>query len=473
MKPYQFPFFLLPTLIVQETVQAGQEVDDASRLNATVVSEIIDVRTEGDVKLALVKAHIVKSHISIAGKRHTMGGHTFDKDNILLNMLPYHQMTYEASTGLLTVQSGASWFQVQQFLDPLKRSVWVMQSDNIFSVGGTLSANAHGWQPRQGPISSTVESFRLMLATGEVKTCSRSENAPLFHAALGGYGMLGVILDVRLHTVPNKLYREDAYFFPANDYGSMFQKHVVENPRVELVYGRLSIDQNHFLTEAGLHVFEAVDPQPQGLAAMQDESMVSLKDSIFRKSAKSDAGKRSRWAMEKNLSRYHDGSLITRNTVMNPDFRVTWHPLPSSRDILQEYFVPYDRVNEFVESLKINVPKYGLNLLNVTLRDVKKDDDSVLAYAKSDVCALVLFFSQSLTKEAEEAMRSFASESVEHALALGGSFYLPYRLHYSTEQFLQAYPNAARFRDIKRQYDPDEIFTSQFLHHIFPNRRNT
>jgi hypothetical protein len=47
-------------------------------------------------------------------------------------------------------------------------------------------------------------------------------------------------------------------------------------------------------------------------------------------------------------------------------------------------------------------------------------------------------------------------------LELGGRYYLPYRLHATQRQFEQAYPQAAKFFEHKRQYDPDELFQNQF-----------
>jgi FAD/FMN-containing dehydrogenase len=433
-----------------------------------VVADIVDVRTVNDIRLALFKAHLSKSHVSIAGRRHSMGGQTFEKNNIVLNMLPFNGMSYDNKSGLLTVQSGATWKDIQRYLDPKGRSVWVMQSDNIFTVGGTLSANAHGWQPRQAPIASTVENFQILLASGELKNCSRTENADLFHAALGGYGLFGVMLDVRLKTVPNKLYAQHSLFFPAKEYASRFKKHVTDNPSAELAYGRLSIDHENFLTEAGLHTFEVVEPQAAPLPPMEPESMVAFKNRIFRSSAKSDTGKKTRWLVEKRVSLYQEAHRVTRNTVMSPDFEVIGHPAGASHDILHEYFVPYSKMDDFVDDLRSGVRKYDLNLLNVTLRDVKKDDDAVLAYAKTDSCALVLFFSQPATPQAEETMRQFTSEIIDRALELNGSFYLPYRLHYSKEQFRKAYPRADEFMQIKNKYDPKGVFTSQFFRHNFP-----
>ena len=57
----------------------------------------------------------------------------------------------------------------------------------------------------------------------------------------------------------------------------------------------------------------------------------------------------------------------------------------------------------------------------------------------------------------------------ETVIALGVSFYLPYRLSYRTDQFFKAYPDAEKFAALKRQLDPGELFTSQFSHFIFPS----
>ena len=64
------------------------------------------------------------------------------------------------------------------------------------SLAGALSCNAHGRGLTLGPIVQQVESFDLVDADGEVRTCSRSRNAELFGLAIGGYGLFGVIARV-------------------------------------------------------------------------------------------------------------------------------------------------------------------------------------------------------------------------------------------------------------------------------------
>jgi decaprenylphospho-beta-D-ribofuranose 2-oxidase len=59
--------------------------------------------------------------------------------------------------------------------------------------------NYHGknnW--RAGPIGDHVEWLDVLLPTGALVHCSRDERADLFHAVIGGYGMLGVIVRIAL-----------------------------------------------------------------------------------------------------------------------------------------------------------------------------------------------------------------------------------------------------------------------------------
>ena len=59
-------------------------------------------------------------------------------------------------------------------------------------------------------------------------------------------------------------------------------------------------------------------------------------------------------------------------------------------------------------------------------------------------------------------MEAMTRELIDAALRLGGRYYLPYRLHATREQLEAAYPQASRFFELKRRYDPRETFQSSF-----------
>ena len=206
---------------VVDKLPAGH-VDDASRLNRTHVTEVWPIPSdpataEAGLRKLLERARSQGLRIAIAGARHSMGGHTIYPDGIVLDMLPFNRMELDRSTSGFSVSEPArAGLESFRYLDARGFSVAIMQSNDNFSVGGSLSVNCHGWQHDRQPIASTVESFRLMKADGSIVRCSREENAELFSLVLGGYGLFGVILDADLRVVPNERYQPETEVISAD-----------------------------------------------------------------------------------------------------------------------------------------------------------------------------------------------------------------------------------------------------------------
>jgi hypothetical protein len=205
-------------------------IDDASHLNQTQVT-IKQVKSQSGITEVILQSVLRDAlrqdqKVAIAGSRHTMGGHTLYAKGISLDMLHFNRMQLNPATKILTVQSGAKWSEIIPYLNERGYSVAVMQSNNDFSVGGTMSANAHGWQHNSPPFASTVEGFRLMLASGKVVECSRQENSELFSLVLGGYGLFGIILDVNLRVVPNETYIAERFVIKSENYIDTYRQRV-------------------------------------------------------------------------------------------------------------------------------------------------------------------------------------------------------------------------------------------------------
>lgn len=449
-----------------EALQEGF-VDDASRMNRTRVAEVWKIPADGreaEEQLAelLKRAAREGLRVSIAGARHSMGGHTISPQGLVIDMLPINRMQLNERTGVLHVQAGARWAEIIPYLDRRGRSVAVMQSDNSFTVGGSISVNCHGWQFGRPPISSTVESFRLMTADGHVVRCSRTENQELFSLALGGYGLFGVILDVDLQTVPNERYQLDQSIVPLADALPTFDETVHGQPDVAMVYARMGIVPDRFLEEVIINVLR-VDPAADGtIPRLAEPGMVELRRSLFRGSAGSDYGKQLRWQAETKLQPHLGGRHFSRNQLLNESVEIFQNRSAASTDILHEYFIPREGLAQFVEDLRRVVPRHKANLLNVTIRHIDADKDTFLRYADQPMFSFVMLFTQPRTPQADAAMQSMTIELIDAALQAGGRYYLPYRLHATVEQFHRAYSQAREFFELKRKYDPHELFQNQF-----------
>jgi len=296
--------------------------DDASRMNRTRVTQVWTAppdpaAAESQLRDLLELARSKRLHVSIAGARHSMGGHTIYPDGIVVDMLPFNHMELRAETKTLYVGAGARWSQIIPYLDGLGYSVAIMQSNNDFSVGGSLSVNCHGWQHNQPPIASTVKAFRLMKAYGNIVRCSRSENAELFSLALGGYGVFGIILDVELQVVPNERYQADVEVLTSDQYVARFMEKVGGNPDTQMVYGRLSVvlGETNLLREAILTVFRRAPCNPDEIPRLRDAGYRTLRREVYRAQIGSDAGKQLRWRAEKELGELFSPKILFTKPV--------------------------------------------------------------------------------------------------------------------------------------------------------------
>jgi FAD/FMN-containing dehydrogenase len=267
---------------------------------------------------------------------------------------------------------------------------------------------------------------------------------------------------VELKTVPNELYRLETLTLSTDGYAAEYAKRVAGNPEVGMAYGRMSVDPGQFLKEAELNIFHRVSPQPDPLPNLQPENEDWLKRVIFRGSVGNDFGKKLRWVLEKALGEHVSKKNLTRNQLQNSDASFFLNRTQSRTDILHEYFLPPENFAPMVQRLSEAVARHHGDLLNVTVRQVLKDDDTYMAYARGERLALVLFFNQPITPEAEKDMQEMTRELIDSALELGGTYYLPYRLAATQQQFERAYPQAKRFFELKKHYDPSGLFQNEF-----------
>src|SRR5947209_6397635 len=446
-----------------EKLQSGY-ADDVSRLNKTRVAENWDIpsnldEAERKLRELLRKAQASGLRVSIAGARHTMGGQTIYPGGININMRPLNGMELDAARNVLHVQAGAKWGEIIPYLDKHGRSIEVMQSDNSFTVGGSLSVDCHGWQYGRPPIASTVESFHLMKADGSVVRCSRSENRELFSLALGGYGLFGVILNADLRVVANERLRLEQSLVPLDRAMEAFERKIREKPGVRMVYARLNITPANMFDEVLINMFY---PDSGPIPQLTQADSRWLARTVFRGSADSNYGKELRWAAETKVQPHLAGTIFSRNQLMNDNAEWYLDRSTETTDILHEYFVPRESAGSFLLQARRIIRSHKADLLNVTVRDVEEDPDTFLRYADRHMIAFVMFFSQARSTDGDRRMQEMTRQLVDAALNVGGRYYLPYRLHATPEQFHRAYPQSEEFFRLKRQYDPQETFQNQF-----------
>lgn len=453
--------------------QRGGFTNDASHLNKTAIYGVVRIASEDDVRNALQFARANGLKVSCAGQQHSMGGQTFTHGGLVLDFREFNHITLDRQNQRVNVQSGVRWWQLQEALDKQGLAVKSMQSINIFSVGGTLSINAHGIDPSPGPVAPTVRSLRVMLYDGKIVNASPTENVELFRHVLGGYGLFGVILDADLDIVPNEMYRRETRYMDYRDFPRYYESNIEDNLQIGLTYGRLSVAPQSFLRETAVHIYTRTH-YDGALPPLVPDRHETLERFIINFSKTGNFGRWLRWGIEKHVASRLDPCvtrnqamsspgecLVSRNDAMYDDMAYLENRLRDT-DILQEYFVPYDRMPEFVDGLRETVGRNHANLLNVTIRTVHKDPITALPYATGNMFAFVLYFNVKFNEHDNKILERTTTDLIDVAEKAGGTFYLPYQLFYSPQELRVAYPGTDNFFVAKKKYDPIGLFANRF-----------
>jgi FAD/FMN-containing dehydrogenase len=447
----------------------GLVLNDASQLSPTPIVSHITIRDSHTVierlRAALAEARSAGRPFVASTARHSMGGQSLARGGTVVT-LDQQWLEADKARRVYRVAAGARWSVVIARLDAIGFSPAVMQSNNDFGVASTFSVNAHGWPVPFSGCGSTVRSVTMLLADGTTLTCSRTENADLFRHAMGGYGLFGVITELELDMVPNVLLSPTFEAVNGPELGARFAQLLASDPSIQMAYGRMDVSLDRFFERALLITYRPTNNQSRIPAASGSGLLSRASRYIFRAQVESDRAKRFRWWTEAELAPLVPVDA-TRNSLMNEPVVTLDDRDPFRTDILHEYFVPPARFGDFVKACQSVIPGSYQQLLNITLRYVDTDRDSVLAYAPEPRIAAVLLFTQEKSVRGEGDMARMTHQLIERVLDIGGTYYLPYRPHASLNQLSRGYPRASDFAAMKRAVDRDLLFRNQLWDRYF------
>jgi len=129
---------------------------------------------------------------------------------------------------------------------------------------------------------------------------------------------------------------------------------------------------------------------------------------------------------------------------------------------LQEYFVPISQVDRFLAEYKKIIRSHDIQLINVTVRKVNRDNEALVSYATEDMYAFVAYYKIARDKSGDIQMSAFTQEMMDYLLSIDAKFYLAYRGYYTKDQLYAMYPKLQELFALKRQLDRDEIFSNKW-----------
>jgi FAD/FMN-containing dehydrogenase len=314
-----------------------------------------------------------------------------------------------------------------------------------------------------------VESFTLVDATGEIRLCSRSENSELFKLAIGGYGLFGVIASVTLRLMPRRKLERTVEIIDIADLMPAFERRVADG----YLYGdcQFSIDARspNFLREG---VFSCYRPVEDSVHVADDQKQLS--DAEWRELYYLSHADPAR-AYERYTSYYlsTSGQVYWSDTHQLSTYFDDYHRALDARtnaawpgtEMITEAYVPRQELATFMRRLADDFRRNDVTVIYGTIRLIAKDDESFLAWARESwVCVVINLHVAHSPQGIEKAATDFR-RIIDRAIELGGSYFLTYHRWASRAQVDACYPRMARFLELKRTYDPDELFQSDWYRH--------
>ena len=443
--------------------------DIHSRLNPTSHSGLVTPKSIAEIQKILRTAKKNGVAVSISGGRHSMGGQQFGAGTLHLSMSSFDQVIgLDSETGLVEVQSGIQWPALIEWLSKNQKKWGIRQKQtgaDRLSIGGALSSNIHGRGLKMRPMIDDVESFTLIDANGDLRTCSRTENSELFRLVIGGYGLFGVIGTVKVRLAPVTTLQRVVKLLDIKDFIPL----VTARTKEGFLYGDFQFDidpgSDGFMKRGIYSLYKPV-ARPTEIATEQKELSGESWTELLGL-AHTDKSKAFEIYSKFYLS--SDGQFYRSDTHQTGVYIDDYHRHltngVNASEMISEIYVPRAKVAQLFAKLREDFRKHAVNVVYGTVRLIEKDEESFLAWAKESYAATVFSFHVDHTPEGlEKAKRDFRL-IIDRALGFGGSYFLTYHRWATREQVLKAYPQFPGFLRLKKKYDPDERFQSDWYRH--------
>ena len=444
-------------------------VTDARRVYSARLRTIETPSRAGDIRDSLARAAKDDLPVGLMGARHNLGSHAFVNGGLGLDMTHFARIvSLDPARKRITVEAGTTWERIQEAIQPHGLALQAMQSDNNFTVGGSLASNAHGRDLHASTIIQSVLGFRMMLADGEIVSASRDQNTELFRLAIGGYGLFGVFLEVDLALEDDCCFQQNSVVISLRELPDYFRRTIQPAEAARFFVARPSIAPNRLLDDTIVTVWSRSDRLKEGVLPLDRERSVRRDRFLFGLSRKYEWGKKLRWHVERFLSMHPaNGGIVSRNNAMRPPIcavKMFDYDSPHDTDVIQEFFLPIASFAPFADAMRALLRRSQTNLLGITVRYVKRDAESVLSYApQEDALAAVIYFNEPLTSEGRAKSESVIQQLTRLAIDHGGTFYLTYIRDVAPGDLRRAYPAIASFFQAKRRFDPEARFRNRFF----------
>ncbi|MFT4175166.1 MAG: FAD-binding oxidoreductase [Luteolibacter sp.] len=448
--------------------------DVHSQLNPTAVGEIVTPTHTGEVVAAVRRAKNSGKAISISGSRHSMGGQQFAENALHLDMTRMNRfISLDEKTGLARVEAGITWPQLLKALDsaqPGQSQPWAIVQKQTgadeFTIGGAVSSNIHGrgldWQP----IVQDIESLVIVDAEGEIRHLSRTQNREWFTLVTGGYGLFGVITEVELRLQRRRNVERIVEIGTVEGLPQRIRQRIAEGYLLGDFQFSPDETSGDFLHQG---VFACYRPTTKHISPRSGLTSDRWRQLLIDAHADRTKAWRDYKAYYLGTHGQTYGSDLAQFNYYDPHYASSiQRSLPDLAPgslMISEVYVPAEKLEDFMKICAEDFRKHRTKVIYGTIRFIRRDDTSFLPWAKQDYACIVFNLRVDHNPEGIDKARKEFRRLIDRALERDGSFFLTYHRWATPQQLLRAYPRFPEFLRLKKIYDPEELFQSEWYRH--------
>lgn len=453
--------------------------DIHSQLNLTRVDRIVPCASPDDLIRVIRQSRQAGKPVCVAGGRHAMGSQQFGTDCVLMDTTPMKRIVkFDAVKGIVEVEAGIMWPDLIQHLISIQSghsNAWGIAQKQTgadrMTIGGALSANIHGRGLKMKPFVADVESFVLIDPWGNPVHCSRTEQPELFRLAIGGYGLFGALAAVTLRLVPRQKVRRWVEVIMAEDLMAKFEQRIADG----FTYGdfQYSIDEASagFLKKGIFSTYQPVDPVVPVTEQVKEMSYQDWENLLLL--AHEDEDRAYRMYSDFYLSTsgqvywsdLHQLSIYPDNYHLRLDARARRGGGARATEVISEIYVQRPHLAEFLDEARTYFLKHEVDNIYGTIRLIERDAETFLPWAKDRYVCIIFNIHTVHTPAGIDKTHQAFRALLDMAIKRGGSFYPTYRRFAERRQIETCYPQFQEFLRLKKQYDPDELFQSNWYRH--------